>query len=75
MCSLRGKINLDLDFVSVNCDAVLSNSCLSNEAVCPSKYFSAAFLASAGFSGLVTGEENRDEGDGSSATFDLDAEL
>ncbi len=54
MCSLRGKINLDLDFVSVNCDAVLSNSCLSNEAVCPSKYFSAAFLASAGFSGLVT---------------------
>ena len=29
----------------------------------------------AGFSGLVTGEENRDEGDGSSATFDLDAEL
>ncbi len=29
----------------------------------------------AGFSGLTTGEENRDEGDGGSATFDLDAEL
>ena len=29
----------------------------------------------AGFSGLPTGDEERDEGDGNSATFDLDAEL
>jgi len=29
----------------------------------------------AGFSGLPTGDEQRDEGDGGSATFDLDAEL